>query len=307
MIYEAPYELENQHIYNKLSTYGEVADQTIYMHKYKNTGILNGVRSLAFIKINKPIPTTMFVKGNLVKLRHNGQDRTPFCTKCKTKGRYRLDCPELNNQVWTEPAMDWAQEVETTEAVHPQGGEQQVTVKPAHPQGGEQQATVEPAHPQSGKQQQQQIADKNTETTTSPGGKQQKQMNTKTASKNAKSNVPQGRQQSQVGTELTSQNSNPDQEWQEIKYKNKPVKRTNNSNTAGLTQIMGEIFTQQETSKNAIKRKNKTRVRPGTKTLRTEVEFNKYSSDSKSSTDASDERSSESSSEETTITKSAEN
>ena len=70
---------------------------------------------------------------------------------------------------------------------------------------------------------------------------------------------------------------------------------------------MGEIFTPQEPSKNAIKRKNKTRVRPATKTLRTEVEYNKYSSDSESSIEASDERSSESSSEETTITESADN
>ena len=52
---EAPYELENQHMYNKLRTYGEVADQTIFMHRYKNTGILNGVRSLAFLKINKGV------------------------------------------------------------------------------------------------------------------------------------------------------------------------------------------------------------------------------------------------------------
>ena len=70
---------------------------------------------------------------------------------------------------------------------------------------------------------------------------------------------------------------------------------------------MGEIFTQEEGSKSAVKRKNRTRVRPGTKTLRTKVEYNKYSSESESSIDASDERSSESSSEETTITESAEN
>ena len=80
MIYEAPYELENQPIYNKLRMYGEVSDQTIYIHKYKNTRILNGVCSLAFLKINKPIPTTIVVKGNVIKLRHNGHDRTPFCT-----------------------------------------------------------------------------------------------------------------------------------------------------------------------------------------------------------------------------------
>lgn len=308
MIYEAPYELENQHIFNKLRTYGEVADQTIFMHKYKNTGILNGVRSLAFTKINKPVPTTMFVKGNLIKLRHNGQDRTPFCTKCKTKGHYRLDCPQLNNLIWTEPAMDWAQAVEEAETIHPQSGEQLETGNSAHPLGGDQQVTLETTHPQ-GEQQQQQS--KKTENTTSPGGRQQKQKNTKTVNKTAKSKAPQENtqvtNQNQESTDLNSQLSHPDQEWQEIKYKNKSVKRHNNSNTAGLTQIMGEIFTQEEGSKSAVKRKNRTRVRSGTKTLKTEIEYNKYSSESDSTVDASDERSSESSSDETTITESAEN
>lgn len=95
---------------------------------------------------------------------------------------------------------------------------------------------------------------------------------------------------------------NPDQEWQEIRHKNKPTKR-NNLNTQGLNQIMGEIFTQEPES--ASKRKNKTRVKSGKKTQKTEIEYNKYSSSS--SFDASEERSSESSSDETTITKSTEN
>ena len=226
------------------------------MHRYKNTGILNAVSSLAFLIINKPIPTTMFVKRNLVKLRHNGQDRTPFCTQCKTKGHYRLDCPELKNQSWTEPAMDWAQEMETNDAAHPQGGEQQPTVDTAHPQGGEQQPTVDTAHPQGGEQQQ--PVESNKKTTTSLGGKQQKSVNTKTASKNVKPNASQEKQQNQTeNTTASSQASNPGQEWQEIKYKNKPVRRNRQSNTADLTEIMGEIFTPQEPSKYAIKRNKK--------------------------------------------------
>ena len=208
--------------------------------------------------------------------------------------------------------MDWAQEVEAaeteTETAHPQGGEQPETVESANPLGGEQQNTIKPTHPQ-GEQQQQQ--NKKPETTTSPGGKQQKQKNTKTTTKSIKSKAQQEttdlNSQIQENTDLNSQNSHPDQEWQEIKHKNRSVKRNINSNSAGLTQIMGEIFTQEEGSKSTVKRKNRTRVRSGTKTLRTEVEYNKYSSDSESSVDASDERSSESSSEETTITESAEN
>lgn len=272
MIYEAPYELENQHIYNKLRMYGEVADQLIYMHKYKDTGILNGVRSMTFLKINKPIPTTLFVKGNLIKLRHNGQDRTPFCTICKTKGHYRLECPGLNNRNWEDPIMDWAQEVETREAAET-------------------------------REEQQTGASSNSESlATSPGGKQQNQQ--EKAVNDPQKNIPQGgkQQTSSEKSDSNTETSIPDQEWQEIKHKNKSTKR-NTSNSQGLTQIMGEIFTQEP--KSASKRKNKTKIKSGKKTKKTELEYNKYSSSS--SFDASDERSSESSSDESTITESTEN
>ena len=170
--------------------------------------------------------------------------------------------------------MDWAQEVEASDITQPHGGEQQCVV--------ETQAKV-------------QSNEGNKGTVTSPGGRQRSQINTSPVTNAAKSNVPQGKQQSQMEKSgSNSQTSNPDQEWQEIRHMNKF-----NSNTAGLTQIMGEIFTQ-ENSKNATKRKNKTRVKSG-KTHRTEIEFNKYSPES--SIDAIDK----SSSEETKITESVEN
>ena len=92
-IYEAPYELENKHIYQKLYTYGIPKEQTISRHKIPGMDIYNGVRSINFTSITKPIPTTLYIRGNRIKIKYSGQDRTPICGICKTKGHYRTDCP----------------------------------------------------------------------------------------------------------------------------------------------------------------------------------------------------------------------
>lgn len=108
LIYEAPFELENKHIYTKLQKYGELHSQYVGRHHYKNTTIQNGVRSLEFKTLTTAIPTTMFVRGNLIRLRHEGQVRVPFCTVCRTRGHYRLDCPTVRGDggVVHEPRPD---------------------------------------------------------------------------------------------------------------------------------------------------------------------------------------------------------
>ena len=108
MIYEAPYELENFAILQKLSSYGKLKDQDIFLHKYKGTEIHNGIRSLNFTQLYKPIPTTIYIKGNRIKIKYAGQDRTPICAICKKKGHYRSECPRL--QVDPPSEMDIADE-----------------------------------------------------------------------------------------------------------------------------------------------------------------------------------------------------
>lgn len=97
LIFEAPFELEDQHILHKLMLYGELQEYMIYNHKYRGTNVFNGVRSLNFKKIHKPIPTTLFIRGNRIKLKHEGQDREPVCGICKQKGHYRDKCPGILN------------------------------------------------------------------------------------------------------------------------------------------------------------------------------------------------------------------
>ena len=135
VIYEAPCELEDIHIINKLKSYGEVKGEIskhrirgtdilngnrsidfikinesipttlhinygeikgdISRHKIRGTDILNGNRSLDFIKINESIPTTLHIKGNKIKIKYPGQDRTPVCSFCRVKGHYKAICEKF--------------------------------------------------------------------------------------------------------------------------------------------------------------------------------------------------------------------
>ena len=97
-IYEAPFQMPSSWIRHKLSQFGQLVNEEIYEHKYYNTEIFNGVRSISFSRIDTPIPTTLFVRGNRIRLRHENQDRRPICGICKTKGHYRDKCPELQRQ-----------------------------------------------------------------------------------------------------------------------------------------------------------------------------------------------------------------
>ena len=92
-IYEAPYEIENMHIWQKRCTYGEQRDQAITRHNIPGLDIYNGVRSLSFKNISMPIPATLFVRGNRIRVKYLGQDRTPTCSICNTRGHYRMECP----------------------------------------------------------------------------------------------------------------------------------------------------------------------------------------------------------------------
>lgn len=95
MIYESPYELENSFIIRKLQKYGELVENSAFMHKIRGTQIDSGIRSIKYRTIHTPIPTTLFIRGNKIKLKHEGQDRTPYCSTCSTRGHYRDDCPAL--------------------------------------------------------------------------------------------------------------------------------------------------------------------------------------------------------------------
>ena len=93
MIYEAPHELDNLPILQKLTQYGKLQEQSVYRHKHRGLDIYNGARSVNFVELTRPIPTTIYVHGNRIKLKHMGQDRTPICAQCKQRGHYRLECP----------------------------------------------------------------------------------------------------------------------------------------------------------------------------------------------------------------------
>ena len=97
MIFEAPFELDSFYIRQKLQYYGKLKDQEVYRHKYRGLEIYNGIRSINFLSLNKPLPTNIYVQGNRIKLKHIGQDRSPICAICKVKGHYRTECPKIQD------------------------------------------------------------------------------------------------------------------------------------------------------------------------------------------------------------------
>ena len=99
LIFEAPYELQDRYILQKFAPYGQLQTNSIYSHKIRGCDIYNGVRSINFLKLHKPIPTVLFVRGNRIKIKHDSQDRTPICGICKVKGHFRDDCPRLQELI----------------------------------------------------------------------------------------------------------------------------------------------------------------------------------------------------------------
>ena len=79
-IFEAPCELNDSYIINHFSQYGDLQSNTVYHQTFKN-----GVRSINYLNLKKPIPTVVWVQGNRVKTSHPDQDRTAFCSVCRTK------------------------------------------------------------------------------------------------------------------------------------------------------------------------------------------------------------------------------
>lgn len=94
VLFEIPAELNNEKILNKLKDYGDIK-KDVYHHKIKGTNIFNGYRTVYFRKINKSIPTVLWIMGNRIKIKHDGQDRTPICSFCKIKGHYKEICVTL--------------------------------------------------------------------------------------------------------------------------------------------------------------------------------------------------------------------
>lgn len=97
IIYEAPYEMENVAIEKKLEKYGTMKGGVI-RHKFKGTNVENGVRSVLFHNIQDNIPTTLHIQGNKLRVKYEGQDRTPICSFCKERGHYKAICEVLKKQ-----------------------------------------------------------------------------------------------------------------------------------------------------------------------------------------------------------------
>ena len=113
IIYEAPYELEDMHIYRVLSKYGDIKGN-INRHKHKRTNIENGNRSVVFNDLPRNIHTVLWVNVNKIKIRYEGQNREAICSYCHQKGHYKKICLKMIQD--KEDEETWRREQEEEEA-----------------------------------------------------------------------------------------------------------------------------------------------------------------------------------------------
>lgn len=112
IIYEAPYELDDANLYRVLSKYGDIKGNII-RHRHKGTTIENGNRSVIFNELPRNIPTVLWVSGNRIKIRYEGQDREAICSYCHQKGHYRKICEKMLSD--KEEEERWRREAEEEE------------------------------------------------------------------------------------------------------------------------------------------------------------------------------------------------
>ena len=86
----------------KLQSYGTLQTNQVYCHKIRGFEILNGIKSVNFKKIIKPVPTVLYVKGNKIKIKYDKKDRSPICGICRTKCHFMNECPILRTLVEEE-------------------------------------------------------------------------------------------------------------------------------------------------------------------------------------------------------------
>ena len=98
VLYEVADEIEDEEILTVLRKYGNIKGG-MHGHRHKGYTVENGNRSVLFDDPPDNIPTVLWVGGNRVKCRYDGQDRTPICSYCKTKGHYRGICEKEKEDI----------------------------------------------------------------------------------------------------------------------------------------------------------------------------------------------------------------
>ena len=88
-IYDAPCELPDDAIKDRLSAYGQV--QRVHRRTYSGYHVETGVRTTRMI-IDRPVPSFLRFGRRLVRVFHEGQDAT--CRRCNSPGHVAKECRE---------------------------------------------------------------------------------------------------------------------------------------------------------------------------------------------------------------------